>query len=508
MTEHRKAEFKKAHEGPKGSERLLKTATEMRRNKRIDSIKRFRNLDTESTVLNIPTPMPTDSCTIDLAIINIKSSEKDKISQGLNVIKCALSQLDPPIEYVLKQNITESFNSILMSNSADDRLKSDILWCLANIATGDHEQTRAILPLIPVLLQLISVCNNTLQEQICWVIANIAGDSDEYRQVLVANGACKPLNDILFHVSLSDHTLVNIDKIKTCAWALSNLARGSTPASAFLSNQSFVTQLLQLLNHSNLDVVFEIAWVFVFLTAKDDDSIKLLLDSGLLGTLLEVICRNDIVESVVIPIIRCFGNISSGQVQWIDQFFSYNNGANVNFFFTKFLNLRSIPQPIIKETTWVLSNILGGSDYHRASIYNLQLVNPLVDIFVAADRFDIQKEALFGLRHAAYNKDLFLSFNTNIFHPNFIVALINLFKVSDNDVIVSSLQLIEVICTSSSDNMSRCIEYGLVDALDVIQYNHPNEYVKRMASVLADVIDEYDYVDVAMTETGIDSGIR
>ncbi len=508
MFEHRKAEFKKAHEGPKGSERLLKSATELRRDKRIDSIKRFRNLDTENTVFHTPTTMSTDNSAIDLAIINIKSSEKDKISQGLNVIKCALSQIDPPIEYVLKQNITESFNTILMSNSADDSLKSDILWCLANIATGDHDQTGTILCLIPVLLQLICVCNNTLQEQICWVIANIAGDSDEYRQILVANGACKPLNDILLNVSLSDQSLVNSDKIKTCAWALSNLARGSTPASTFLSNHSFMTQLLQLLNHSNLDVVFEIAWVFVFLTAKDDDSIKLLLDNGLLGILLEVICRNDIVESIVIPIIRCLGNISSGQVQWIDQFFTYNNGANVNFFFTKFLNIRSIPQPIIKETTWVLSNILAGNDYHRASIYQFQLVNPLVDIFVAADRFDIQKEALFGLRHAAYNKDLFLSFNTNIFHVNFITALINLFKVSDNDVIISSLQLIEVICTSSPDNMSRCVEYGLVDALDVIQYNHPNEHVKRMACVLADVIDEYDYTDMTMTESSIDANNR
>jgi len=494
MFDHRKSEFKKASEGPKGSERLLKSATELRRDKRMDSIKRFRNLDNESNVFkNQITILSTDTTIIDLAVSDIKSADKNRISQGLNVLKCALSQIEPPIEYVLKQNITDIFSAILLSNIMDDSIKSDILWCLANIATGDHDQTGVILPLMPVLLQLISVCNNSMQEQICWVIANIAGDSDEYRQVLVANGACKPLTDILLHVCVSDQSLVNIDKMKTCAWALSNLIRGTTPASVVLSNPSVMIKLLELLNHTNLDIVFEIAWIFVFLTAKDDDSVKMLLDNGLVGILLEIICRNDIVDSIVIPIIRCLGNITSGQVEWIDMLFKYNSGVNMNYFFTKFLNIRNIPQPIVKETTWVLSNILAGNDQHRASMYQLQLINPLVEIFVVSDRFDIQREALFGLRHASYNKDLFLSFNANIFHTNFISGLINLFKVSDNDVIISSLQLIEVICTSSPENMTRCVEYGLVDSLDVIQYNHPDEYVRRMASVLADVIDEYDY---------------
>jgi hypothetical protein len=111
-------------------------------------------------------------------------------------------------------------------------------------------------------------------------------------------------------------------------------------------------KLLELLNHTNLDIVFEIAWIFVFLTAKDDDSVKMLLDNGLVGILLEIICRNDIVDSIVIPIIRCLGNITSGQVEWIDMLFKYNSGVNMNYFFTKFLNIRNIPQPIVKETTW------------------------------------------------------------------------------------------------------------------------------------------------------------
>jgi hypothetical protein len=35
------------------------------------------------------------------------------------------------------------------------------------------------------------------KEQICWCIGNIAGDSDEYREVLVCNGCIKPVLDYL-----------------------------------------------------------------------------------------------------------------------------------------------------------------------------------------------------------------------------------------------------------------------------------------------------------------------
>ena len=116
----------------------------------------------------------------------------------------------------------------------------------------------------PELLSCIDGDEASLSEQACWTLGNIAGDSDELRSILVKNGAVWPIVKLLSQevggdqwkskyyererahlCQYSGGSNLSVGKRKpswadlgflraqTAAWALSNLARGSTPPLLF-----------------------------------------------------------------------------------------------------------------------------------------------------------------------------------------------------------------------------------------------------------------------------------
>jgi hypothetical protein len=164
--------------------------------------------------------------------------------------------------------------------------------CLTNIATGSHDQTWTVLQCVPILLQILSGSNPSLQELTCWTIGNISGDSDEFREILISNGAFKPLMDFAIAFSTPGLAITqeqtakfvrdsNSSRTQTAVWALSNLARGSTSASLFIDAGASL-QLMNMIKHPDILVVAEVLWIFVFLVAKDESSVETLLSQGLI----------------------------------------------------------------------------------------------------------------------------------------------------------------------------------------------------------------------------------
>lgn len=71
--------------------------------------------------------------------------------------------------------------------------------CLTNIASSCTRHTRTILEAAPQLVSFLSAPNPALQEQALWTLGNIAGDNDDFRQMLHANGALRPILRLLQH---------------------------------------------------------------------------------------------------------------------------------------------------------------------------------------------------------------------------------------------------------------------------------------------------------------------
>lgn len=165
---------------------------------------------------------------------------------------------------------------------ADSFIKSDprliFCRCISNIATGNHEQTGAVIRAVPALLRILlgnqittgttsSVSYPSLQKDACWAIGNIAGDSDEYRSALLYCGALQPVVEFLlqslvqwnnaFETEAQDSatrdSAIELHENSACTaiWTISNIARGSTPGEVFLSaGTDFLRYLVVLLASS------------------------------------------------------------------------------------------------------------------------------------------------------------------------------------------------------------------------------------------------------------------
>jgi hypothetical protein len=142
-----------------------------------------------------------------------------------------------------------------------------LIRCLSNIATGNHTQTGAVLRAVPALLRILQGSHSalipssdldvlgsiSLEEDSCWTIGNIAGDSDEYRSALLEHKVLHPIIKFLEQSLISwtaacqtteascqpGHS-VNaaqyLGRAGTAVWTLSNISRGTTPGILFIDS--------------------------------------------------------------------------------------------------------------------------------------------------------------------------------------------------------------------------------------------------------------------------------
>jgi len=105
----------------------------------------------------------------------------------------------------------------------ETELMVELNWILSNVSSGTPEQTQLLITLeiIPRALNLLSHINQTVIENALWILANIAGDSLEKRDLLLEYGIVEKINQVLYENLLTETSLENL------TWLISNLCRGS-----------------------------------------------------------------------------------------------------------------------------------------------------------------------------------------------------------------------------------------------------------------------------------------
>ena len=380
-------------------------------------------------------------------------------ANGVKTLRRLISSSDPhaAIQLVIDAGLVPLLCSFLSVPIKD--IQAEAAWCLTNIAGGTHDQTGHVLVAVPIFIQILGGSEPVLQEQVCWAVGNIAGDADDYRQVLVANGALRAVASLLFSstqsvlkslhkgtpASFSSSVAVIESRPLTAAWALSNLARGSTTASAFIESEitagllgilealhqfgisssiggimssghekeSAVTAAGNAVTLSSVsgagalvefvhNLTHEIMWVLCFLAAKEEAAVgHMIAAQGLIPAICSVVSRTDAMDERAIPLVRCLGNLTSGPLEWIDPLLVVSlSGVSVSVSVsgggvTDPSTAVSIPsfliavlsswhsqgggeggtfaahRAVVKETLWVVSNLLAGTEQHREHVLTL-----------------------------------------------------------------------------------------------------------------------------------------
>ena len=420
-------------------------------------------------------------------------------NEALAFLRRVMCTPDAPIQEIVDANVVPLL--ILALRSTDASVRSDALWCLTNIATGDHDQTAQVLQAVPVLLDLLVCGDASLQEQACWALGNIAGDSDEFRVFLISNGAIRPL--LAFLASSAAATGGSPTELgesrttstQTAAWAISNLSRGSIAALEFVASGS-IPLLVSLTLHSDPIVVTEMWWLFYYLSGKENEAVDCMFHSGLADAMALSISKANPAEITTVPILRTLCNLTNGPVEWRNEMLLRPQLLPA---LAVILSPTVSHKDVLKEALFATGNIFDGPVEQRALALEAGLLNQ-VFLSLLAGGFDLQREAVLSICKACVDANAVTAI-LNHGGKMVIGQLVDLLRAMDNEIIFASMHILRVLalgfplgCKSQVINLYN--ELDLYDLVEGLQYkSNPTEVRQAAAAFLDDVFEEDDDVD-------------
>ncbi|QCE06201.1 importin subunit alpha-2 [Vigna unguiculata] len=395
----------------------------------------------------------------------------------------------PPVESALKAGAVPILVQCLSFGSPDEQLL-EAAWCLTNIAAGNPEETKALLPSLPLLIAHIGEKSYPpVAEQCAWALGNVAGEGEDLRNVLLVQGALLPLARMM----LPDRG----STVRTAAWALSNLIKGPDPKAAteLVRIDGVLEAIIRHLRKADDELATEVAWVVVYLSALSNIATNMLVKSDVLELLVNKLSTSNNLP-LMIPILRSLGNLIAGDSHAINAVLI--PGPNAIEVLVKCLNCQN--RVLKKEAAWVLSNIAAGSVEHKQLIYSSEAVPLLLELLSAAP-FDIRKEVAYVLGNLCVaptkgdgKPSLVLEHMVSLVEKGCLPGFIDLIRSADIEAARLGLQLTELVLRGmpNGEGPKLVEQEDGIEAMERFQF-HENEDLRTMANTLVDKYFGEDY---------------
>lgn len=391
---------------------------------------------------------------------------------------------NPPIQDVINSGIVPRLMEFL-SYSNEEKLQFESAWTITNIASGTTSHTRCVVDHggIPAFVQLLSSANAEVREQAVWALGNIAGDSSEYRDLVLSTGnSMQRLITILTNTQVSP----KLTMIRNATWCMSNFCRGK-PKPDFNQIRECIPVLAKLIMQNDPEVLTDSCWALSYVTDdQTQGNIKIQAVIGCPGVAARLIyLLQHGTNAVQVPALRTIGNIVTGDD-------SQTQGMlNENPLPALLGTLSCQRKSLRKETCWTISNITAGTPQQIQQVISANLIPPLVNI-LKEDQFDVQKEAAWAIANitSGGNEDQtqFLVSQASI------PALCAMFNCGDTKMIIVVLDAIENILkvglkkstNGSEGNLyaDAVEECGGLDALEDLQRHENEEIYEKSVKIL------------------------
>ncbi|CAK8571565.1 unnamed protein product [Lathyrus sativus] len=449
-------------------------------------------IDEEQSILESQTLLAVENLKSALAFQG-KGAVQKRVS-ALQELRRLLSRSEfPPVESAVKAGAVAILVQCLSFGSPDEQLL-EAAWCLTNIAAGNPEETKALLPALPLLIaHLGEKSSSPVAEQCAWALGNVAGEDEELRNVLLIQGALIPLARMMLPNRRST--------VRTAAWALSNLIKGPNPKAAneLIRVDGVLDSIVRHLTKADDESATEVAWVVVYLSSLSNLATSMLVKSDVLQLLLNRLATSNSLQ-LIIPVLRSLGNLIAG-----DSHASYAvlvPGLEVTDTAIQVLIkcLKSEHRVLKKEAAWVLSNIAAGSVEHKQLIYSSEAMSLLLHLLSAAP-FDIRKEVAYVLGNLCVaptkgdkKPNLIPGHLVSLVEKGCLPGFIDLVRSADIEAARLGLQFIELVLRGMPNGKGPKLveqEDG-IEAMERFQF-HENEDLRTMANSLVDKYFGEDY---------------
>eukprot|EP00490_Sorites_sp_Unknown_P000612 CAMPEP_0114661544 /NCGR_PEP_ID=MMETSP0191-20121206/22762_1 /TAXON_ID=126664 /ORGANISM="Sorites sp." /LENGTH=537 /DNA_ID=CAMNT_0001894489 /DNA_START=19 /DNA_END=1632 /DNA_ORIENTATION=- len=390
--------------------------------------------------------MPGSSCAVEqipsLSQALISDDPQAQFNATQQFRKLLSIEQNPPISEVISAGVVPRFVQFLKEINRPD-LQFEAAWVLTNIASGNADQTRVVVEhgALPIFVQLLQSPNDDVREQAVWALGNIAGDSPNFRDLVLQSGGLHPVMTVLRD---SEKTSM----LRNATWTLSNLCRGKPPPPFEWVSPALGT-LANLIYSADCEVLTDACWALSYLSDGPNERITAVIQAGVCRRLVELLLHTS--PLVQTPALRAVGNIVTGddnQTQVI-----LHSGA-----LPSLLKLLSHAKKAIrKESCWTISNITAGNREQIQEVINNGLLPPVIHLLQTAD-FDIKKEAAWAISNATSGGSP--QQVEYLVEMGCIKPLVDLLAVSDAKIIGVALEALENILKVGKDKQQ---EMGLQD---------------------------------------------
>ncbi|CAO2824249.1 unnamed protein product [Amaranthus hypochondriacus] len=449
-------------------------------------------LDEEQSILDAQTSSAVDELKASVAYQG-KGAQMKRIS-ALRELRRLLSRSElPPVDVALKAGAIPVLVQCLSFGSPDEQLL-EAAWCLTNIAAGQPEETKSLLPALPLLIAHIGEKSSlAVAEQCAWAIGNVAGEGEDLRNILLSQGVLLPLAKMLLPDKGST--------VRTAAWALSNLIKGPNPRAAteLIKINGVLDAIMRHLRKSEEELVTEVAWVVVYLTALSNMATNTMVKSDLVHLLVERLTISISVQ-LQIPVLRSLGNLVAGDATLASTVLIAGSEVTEKLVAALVKCLGSEHRVLKKEAAWVLSNIAAGSIEHKRLVYVSEAVPLLVRLLSTAP-FDVRKEVSYVLGNicvapadASGKSSLIVEHLVSLVNGGCLPGFIELVRSADLEAARLGLQFLELVLRGMPNGEGPKlveIEDG-IEAMERFQF-HDNEDLRNIANGLVDKYFGEDY---------------
>ena len=310
----------------------------------------------------------------------ILSKEEHKLLFGVVGMRKLLSLIDnPPIQNVIDANLLPVLLSLVGRNDFP-RLQFEVLWCLTNIASGKSDHVQALIDkgALPLFISLLGSNHKNIVEQSIWALGNIAGEDAYFKNLILKEGAIKPLGQIFLSAE-SDSMLA-----RNCAWCITNLLRGK-PMPVF-EEMMFLIPIIwnAARNNTKKEILIDCLWGISYISDAGEKATLKILECGALETIVDALSNPH--NQIVMPAVRALGNFVTGEDTETQTIID----AGVLPLLHGLLSSEDVA--IVKEAWWTLSNICAGTANQVAAIIELGIIDMLVTL-TQNQLYEIKREA-------------------------------------------------------------------------------------------------------------------
>jgi hypothetical protein len=251
---------------------------------------------------------------------------------------------------------------VLSPKTPSPHLRLEAAWTLTNLVTGTPAQTASVVEkgAIPLFIGLLSSKLLALCEQAVWALGNIAGEDVTFRDKIIDYGGIENILRLLDRAK-------SRKLMKQAVWVLSNLCR-KTPIPEFEKIRLTVPFFTKILaEETSSELLTDSLWALVYISGKGnptsadvstldvekESQIDEVANPLLIERLMRLLRHQNSV--IVAPTLRVIGNMICISSRLTD---TYIDLGLIN----ELKMLIESPQPsVLKETSWVLSNITAGT---------------------------------------------------------------------------------------------------------------------------------------------------